>query len=390
MLRKYIWIAVVFAAMLAAMLALTPVSEWAQMGAIFGLTVLVIAALQGPAVRRFILRHPRSIIGAGIGAVSVSLFVLFSTLSSPSVNPEAGGTAATLLILVGSLAITLPFMAKRVEKDTEVWKATEATAQGTPGAFSPEAEVKDILAELIDQRRALVRVIGPWFLLFCALPMVFFNVDYWTALAERDRGLAMMILLGLVVVLLAELAFLFVAIIQWTRFVATKQEPKLAAFPGKALWGWVWRWLICGAIFRSFDWIEPWLKEQLPTAAQWQLDGLLGVFGLVAFVLFSPFALVLPAVALGATDKGIAASMRGFHVVGRKFYLGSILIAAPYVVASWALGVLFDNYQEPAAVAANIGASLVLLFGTTVVGMTYLTRVYLRGAEASTNGPDAG
>ena len=353
------------------------------MGAIFGLTVPLIAALQVPKARRFILRHPRSTITFGIGAVAISVLVLFCTLSSPSVDPEASGTAVALLILIGSLVISLPFMAKRAEKDVAVWKATEA-AQRSPGTFSPEGEVRAVLEELNENRGALFRVVGPWFMLFCALPMVFINVDYWKGLADRDRGSAMMILLGFVVVVLAELAFLFVAMIQWARFAATKQEPKLTAFPGRALWGWAWRWFIYSALFRFLDRIEPWLKTQLPGAAQWQLDGLQGLIGLVAFVLFSPFALVLTAVALDAADKGIAASMRGFRLVGRKYYLGSALILTPYAVASWALGVLFDYDKGPAARAVNAEASLILFFVTTIVGMTYLTRIYLRGTAAST------
>jgi hypothetical protein len=377
LVRTYIWVAVVFAAVLGAMLAFTPTDEWAQMGAIFGLMVLAMTALQVPATRRFILRHPRGAIAVGIGVVGISLFVLFGALSSSSVDPETGGTAAAFLLFVGAFVVALPFMARRVEKDTAVWKAAEAAARA-PGSFHPEAEVRDILAELIEHRGALLRVVGPWLLLFCILPMAFANVDYWKGLAERDRGAAMMILLGLAVLVLAEVAIMFVAMIQWTRFTATKQEPRLTAFPGKALWGWAWRWLIYGAAFRTFNQIEPWLKGQLPAAPQWQLDGLLGLAGLVALVLVSPFALVLPAVALDAADKGIAASMQGFRVVGRKFYLGAILIVAPYAVASWALGVLSDAYKPPAAVAVNVGASLILLFGTTIVGMTYLTRVYLR------------
>jgi hypothetical protein len=379
--KKYIWVAVVCAAVLAAMGAFTPTSEWPQMGAILGVMVVAIAAQLVPAARRFVLGHRRSTIAVGVGAIGVALFVLFSTLSSSSVDPEVGGTAAAFLMLVGSLVIALPFMAKRMEKDTAAWKV-EAAAPRTPGAFRADAEVKDILAELIDQRGALFRVIGPWFLLFCALPMVLINVDYWKGLADQSRGMAMMILLGLVIVVIAELGFLFVAMIQWTRFVATKEEPRLAAFPGKALWGWAWRWVIYGAIIRSVDRIEPWLKEQLPDATQWQLDGVQGLIGLGALVLFSPFGLVLPAVALNAADKGISASMRGFRVVGRKFYLGAILIIGPYAVASWVLGML-SNYKQPAVVAASVGASLILLFGTTIVGMTYLTRVYLRGATGS-------
>jgi hypothetical protein len=192
-----------------------------------------------------------------------------------------------------------------------------------------------------------------------------------------------MILLGLVVVILLEIAFLLVATIQWTRFAATKQEPRLTAFPGKALWGWSWRWMIYGGLFRSIDRVQPWIKAHLPAAAPWQLDGLQGLIGLAALILFSPFALVLPAVALNAADRGIAASMRGFRLVGRKYYLGAALILAPYAVTSWVLGILYAAYKGPVAVVANVGASALLLFVTMIVGMTYLTRIYLRGAAAA-------
>lgn len=360
------------------MLAFTPVSEWAQMGAIFGLMVAAIVALQMPQARRFILRRPRSIIVAGIGALGISLLVLFSAFSSRSVDPKVGGTAAAFLIFVSAFVIALPFMAKRVEKDMAIWNATEA-ARYTPGAFSPTGEVKAILTGLIAQRGALLRVVGPWFLLFCVLPMTFINVEYWKEFVDRDRRSAIIFLLMLVVVIMIELALVFVAMIQWIRFAATKQEPRLTAFPGKALWGWTWRWLIYGAIYRSLDEIEPWLKVQLPTAALWQLDGLQGLIGLAILVLFSPFALVLPAVALDAPDKGIAASMRGFRLVGRKYYVGTFIILAPYAVVSWMLGALSDIYKEPVAVAANVGAAVILFFGTTIVAMTYLTRVYVHG-----------
>ena len=383
--KKYLWLALVLATVVFATMAFTPGSERAEMAAIFGLMASLVAVLQVPKARRFILRHPRITITLGVGAVAISLVVLFSTLSASSVDPKSVGTAAAFLILIGLFAIFLPFMAKRAEKDVAAWKSTEMVVQGKPGTFNPEGEVRAVLAELNENRGALLRVVGPWFLLFCGLPMVFINVDYWKGLADHDRGSAMMIVLGVLVVFLAELAFLFAAMILWTRFAATKQEPRLAAFPGKALWGWAWRWLIYGALFRSLDRIEPWLKTQLPGAAQWQLDGVQGLIGLAALVLFSPFALVLPAVALNAADKGIAASMRGFRLVGRRYYLGAALILAPYAVASWALSVLYEYEKGTVALAVNAGASLVLFFVTAIVGMTYQTRIYLWGTVAPTD-----
>jgi hypothetical protein len=381
--KKYIWLAVVLAVTVAAMMAFTPPDQWAEMGGIIGLVVLFIAAPQVPVVRRFVLRHTRGTIAVGIGAVVAGFLVLFGTISlAPSIHTNLSAGAFVLLITVGALVISMPFMARRFEADKAIWKAME-TVPRTPGSFHPEAEVKEILAELIDQRGALARVAGPWFLLFCLLPLAFVDLDYWKSLADRDRGLAEMILLGLVVVILLEIAFLLVATIQWTRFAATKQEPRLTAFPGKALWGWSWRWMIYGGLFRSIDRVQPWIKAHLPAAAPWQLDGLQGLIGLAALILFSPFALVLPAVALNAADRGIAASMRGFRLVGRKYYLGAALILAPYAVTSWVLGILYAAYKGPVAVVANVGASALLLFVTMIVGMTYLTRIYLRGAAAA-------
>lgn len=389
MVKKYVCVVAVVAVVFATMLAFTPARDRGQMAAIFGLVGVAIVALQVPTARQLILRYRRSTIAVGIGAVSVSLFVLFTSLSSASVDPTVGGTTTAFLILFGSLVIFLPSMAERVERDIAVVtaEAGNAAAQRTPGGFSPYGEVKAVLAELSDHRGALLRVVGPWFFLFCVLPMLFIDVEYWKGLADRDRGAALMILLGLVVLFLAELAILSVAMIQWTRFAATKQESRRTTFPAKALLGWAWRLFIYSAVLRSIDRTELWLKAQLPAAAQWQLDGLVGLIGFVALVLFSPFALVLPAVALDVADKGIAASMKGFRLVGRKFYLGAAMILAPYALASWGLGVLYDHYKGPVAAMANVGVWVILLFGTMLVGMTYLTRIYGRGTTAGVSAP---
>ncbi|MDP1873550.1 hypothetical protein [Phenylobacterium sp.] len=378
--KKYARLAVVMAGALVAMLAFAPPGDRTQVWAVAG-SMAVAAAIYAPAVRQLLLRHRRSVIAIGIATIAIGLIVLLVSLSSPLLDPKLGGMATGFLTLAGAFVISVPFIIDLVERNVAALAAGggRAMAKREPPTFSPDGEVKAVLAEIGDHRAALLRVVGPWFILFCAVAMLPI-MDIWNDPADLNQGLALIILL----VLLDWVSFiiLLVAMIQWARFTASKHEPRFTAFPGRALWGWAWRLVVAGVIFQSFGQLGPWLQAQLPAAAPWQLYGLEGVAGLTVFVLISSLAPILPAVALGAAEKGMAASMRGFRVVGGRFYLGVILIVTPYAAASWALSVLADHYKEPAALVANAGASLLLLFAASIVGIAYLTRGYLRGTEA--------
>lgn len=366
-----------------ATMAFTPSGERAAVGGVAGPLMAALLVLQTSSARRFVLSHRRGAIVLGTVTIGIGLLVLFSSVSSPTFDPKSAGTATGLLMLAGAFVLVLPFTVQAMESFVPVANAEPplSAAKRPRGAFSPGGEVRAVLAEISDHRVALLRVVGPWFILFCATSMLPI-MDIWNDPADINQGLALIILL--VFLDWASFIVLLVAMIQWARFIASKHdEPRFTAFPGRALWGWAWRLVVIGMIFQSFGQLGPWLQAQLPTAAPWQLYGLEGVAGLTLFVLISPLALILPAVALGAAEKGMAASMRGFHAVRGRVYLSVMLmIVSPYAVASWALSVLADHYKGPAALAPNAGASLVLLFGTTIVGITYLTRVYLRGTEA--------
>lgn len=378
--KKYALRAVILVGCVLAVLAFAPRGLWAETGAFIALGILFVGALYVTAFRRFVLGHRRAVNAVGIGMLVVGIAVFSDALSPSSpLDPNISTIAAAVLVLFGILVITLPFSVRRLEADTAVLKA-EKTVPHVAGGFHPVSEIKDILAELIRDRRSLARVVGPWLLLGSLLLFVLFDTDRWKGLVQRHKELAGLVALGLLALILAEIVVLFVAMIQWTRFTATKQEPRLTAFPGKALWGWFWRWIVYGAVSSSIERVHPWLKAHL--AAPSQMDGVWGLIGFLVLVLISPFALVLPAVALNAADKGLVRSMGGFRLVGRKYYLGAALILAPYAVGSWALGLLSVQFKGPVVDAASLGTLGLLAVSTMVVGTTYLTRIYLRGAAA--------
>jgi len=284
-------------------------------------------------------------------------------------------------MLTGSFILLLPFIVQFAERSAAVANAQPpaSAAKRQRDAFSPVDEAWAALKHVRDHYGALLRVVAPWLLICCALPMIVVIAD-WKSFAERGLGSAVMVLLGLNLLSLAELALLCVAMIQWTRFTATGPHPRLTAFPGRALWGWAWRGLIFAPLLVFVAQIEPWARTHLPDAPQWQLAGLVGVAGFVVLVLLSPLALVLSAVALEAPDKSLAASMRGYRLVGRKFLLGAATILAPYALATWRPFPLYDDANTLVAIA-DVTVSNLLLFGVALVATTYLTRIYLLGAN---------
>lgn len=384
LIQSYVKAAVAMAVIFGAMMVFTPSGERAAAGAVLVPLLAALVVLRASSARRFVLRHRRGAIVLGIVTIGIGLFVLFSSVSSPTFDPKAAGTATGLLMVVGAFVLILPFTVQLMESFVPVANAEPplSAAKRPRGAFRPMGEAGAALAHLSDHRGALLRVVGPWFLLCCALPMLVLMAD-WKSFAERGVGSALTVLLGLNLLVLAEFALLCVAMIQWARFTATGQEPRLTDFPGRALWGWAWRGLICAPLLGFLAQVEPWAKTYLSAASQWQLDGLVALVGFSMLVLLSPLALVLSAVALDAPDKGIAAYQRGFSLTGRKFYLGAAAILAPYALATWGLDLLHDDATTPTVTAAigYTAVSTLLLFGTAVVATAYLTRIYVKGAS---------
>lgn len=376
MFRTILTLALVGAVAGVLVFAFAPVGERAEAVAALGLTLLFAVALIAPSVRLFAARHLRVIMVAGIGLCVASFGLMFAAPATSAADQGLPAQVPAFLFLGGAWLTILPFMARRMTTQFALMKAEPPPASA---GFAALMEVRAAIGEVVGRKGPLLRLVGPWFLLACLAALVFVD-PYWLALLHRRRDLIYAILAGALAIVLLLLLASFVAAIQWTRFAATGQEPVLTDFPGKALWGWTWRWFIYGGIFRSLDKLHPWLLVHLPAAAPWQMAGVEALIRFAAMVMFSPFALIFPAVALSAADKGITASMRGFRLVGRKYLLGAAIILAPYSAVIWALDATSGTSQSPTEAVARVVVSTLLAFTTLIVGATYATRVYLRGA----------
>lgn len=382
MFRKYLTLAVVGAIVAALAIAFAPAEDRFSVIGAFALTFLVAAALTARTVRRFAVGRPRAVIVAGIGLCVMSFGLMITSPGAPPAGHGLADQGPGLLLLAGLWLVMLPFAARRVASDLALMQGEPPLASGD---FAPWAEVQASVEALIRRNGPLLRLVGPWFLFVCLASLVFAD-PYWSALLGRRRDLIYAILAGALSIVLLSLLASFVAAIQWTRFSATGREPALTDFPGRALWGWTWRWFVYGALFRSLNKLHPWLLTHLPTAAPWQAAGVEAVIKLAAMVIFSPFALIFPAVALDAANKGVTVSMRGYRLVGPRYLLGAAIILAPYSAAMWALDATSNPDQSQATTAARIVVSTLLAFATLIVGATYATGVYLRGAPLKGGG----
>ena len=257
-----------------------------------------------------------------------------------------------------------------------------AQVRPTLGGFHPFDEVKGTYAYVWRKKASLAKVAGPWLLAFCALPILLFHPELWKGVIGDDRAAAGWALLGLVVFIFTELCLLLVVSIQWTKFIVTGHEPRWREFPGKALWGLLWRWIIFGAVFRAADKIEPWLKGHLPGASAWELLALERLCILAILVLASPFALALPPIALDEPSKSAGARTLAFSLAGRKYYLGAALILTPFLLLFFVVDLCLTVIHRSGVTTALAIGEAALTLCLLIVATTYVVRVYVRGASA--------
>ena len=167
------------------------------------------------------------------------------------------------------------------------------------------------------------------------------------------------------------------AAIQWSRFVATRTAPRLTDVPARALFGFAWRYIIFGAILRFPDQLGPWMKLHVPQAAPWMISTTTSLVGLMFLALVSPWAMVLPAIALGDKDKTMVTAARRAKTLGRGYYIGALVILAPLTILSWLLDVVPAAPEGSYFGIVWILAWAAALFLTACAGMSYLTNISL-------------
>ena len=381
--KKNVWTILVLFVVGGVLFGFAPKSEWPMVALALAILALLLVALMNPSIRASARHNKKAVRIGGVVALVLSVCALLIGLvpSPPIFSVEiAGGLSATLM-LFGILLLQLPNTSADVESALEAQKIAQRI-RPIAGGFDPLEEVKGTYAYIGQNKISLAKVIGPWFAAFCTL-MLLVLVPNWKGVIGQDRTVATWFLFGLLVFVLVELCLVLIITIQWVRFVVTGSEPSWSIFPGKALWGFLWRWIIFGAVFRATDQIDPWLKSHLPGASALELLALDRLCLLAISILASPFALGLPPVALNEPRTSAAARTLTFGIAGRKYYLGAALILAPFIGLIFAVDVVsnFAHGAQVTSVAAICEGAL--MFCLLIVGITFVTRVYAKGVAAA-------
>jgi hypothetical protein len=333
-----------------------------------GVICLLLLVSSSEGLRRVMERRRRSFLAAGaslcIGAIVVAVWA-FS--ASPG-DQRIGVNLVVMLFVAGLAMIVATLRLPQDERD----RAAVRTAMALPRlAFSPLAELRQDLGVLAQQPGDLARVVGPYFALYAVFPFLLLAAKDWE---PADKGAALFVLLGIVALLLLLIALPVMAALQWARFVGSERTPSPLDLPWRAFFGLAWRLFLFGYVFRLTAQVGPWLKAHV-AVAPWAIAATTSVAEGLVLVMLSPYALIVPALALGQRNV----SAIGLAVAAqrdRRFYVGPLVILAPITLLNWVSG--FYASKAAWALVASWTAWALVLFGTLVVAMTYLTRVYLR------------
>lgn len=382
--RRFVKYAIAAVAFVAITVGFSPRAQWPEMVAIALVAVALIGGLMAPPIRRGALQRRRAFIWTGIAIMVLGVGAIPISLAYPSVvSVDVGAGISVALLFVGYMVARLPQMSKDVERAVQVQKSLGPYRIVADRPLNPATEAVEALRAPVDQLGPFIRVVGPWLAAFLALLTVLVVLEQAAKPASMDSSQAMTVLLVLLGLILAGFLILILAAIQWTRIVATGQEPALARIPGRALWGWTWRLFIFAWIFRFGDKIEPWLGQHLPSAEPWELYALSEAVLLCLAVLATPFAISLTSVALGDPGRVIEARGKIVRATGRKIYAGAAIVLAPYFLFSWAHDTFGDQAKGTAAQTALGYVYLIILFLTVIAFFGYLARLYARAAAAT-------
>jgi hypothetical protein len=383
-LRRYAFAFVVAGLAVSVMVGLLLTAQAQTWGMVLSTAFLLFIPATSRRAAAEIAARPRLLLFLGIGVALLGVGGMIAGICLWPVAYDERGIAFSIWpMLAGPAVAYLPFMARRMN---QAWARIDEDRKAPPAPpprFSPAGDVAEALYLLVRERLAAAKAVGPWFLLFCLLPLAFVDVAFWKDLTHRELTLALIALLGF---LTAFLCLPLIAAIQWARFLATGREPRLMDVPLGAIWGFLWRLFFAGVILRAINGAEPWLKAHLPSALPWMVSGLSELFSLLVLVLASPWAMVFVAVAVGAKDKSTATALRAARGVGRRFYLGMLLILAPVILLSWLTETGSKTSDVTVADWVTFFGWSLAVFLTMIVATTYLTRIYLRN-PANTGAP---
>lgn len=371
-------------------LAVTGIWAFAPSDQKIGLNVVLLtffgstALTSRPSVVRLIQRRPRATVALGVGLNGLAFAILFGSVFWFQQSDTTIIVPVVLFLMVWGICIALAPLSVRSQADAlEVKAMALGWARGRGGLDEAIGAVRTILVEL----NAFARMVGPWFALFVLVPAAVSVPLIGKDKAAIGRLVASVgawptLLIAAGVVIICLMIAPAVAATHWARYLASGKMPGVFSVPFKPLFGYTWRYILFfGVYLRLGRDADAWLRTQLTGLHPWVGAAVVLAVNFAAVVLASPFAMMLPRVALERTSTSLLDSMRAAKQVGRSFYLGALIILAPSFMAAWAFDVLPTNNPIVSGMLLLIWP--VLLFLTYLVAMTYLTRIYLRSESAA-------
>lgn len=355
--------------------------------AVMATTAFMLFALQNKTLRAAAARRPRAFVAVGLTMVAVSLVGVFA-----AIDFEATPAISAGVTLLGIMVAMLPRSYARMAESKSALERAKSN-DGRPRVFSGSQEALDVFRFMIDQRGALIRLLAPCLVYAAALYFALMAVVGRVDAASRSEALGL--LAGLFAILVLLLIMTPVLSIAWCRFVVEGGPPTLLARPLKPLWSYVWRLGIALSIFSGIEDLAvsrglgllAGLAVEAVTAEVILRSAISALFLLGA----APFAVVFPALAIGASLNTTAATIQS-RSLGLGFYWGAILTVGPF----WLVMILLDLLDGdpevatlgPAAIGSGVLYTMVLLLGVVAIS-TYLSRVYVltRDAEAGATDP---
>jgi len=371
--------------------------DWAALLAgIFGLIAAVSAFLTWSGAPTWIEGRERllSIVGWSICAAAVAggigVLVLAGAAAIDIMQPVL--LTATVVGMSGYMTTRLPTMLSQVARSR-----AEVAAAKAPAARRAEFDgIREGLAAPVAVLRGLpflLQIAGPWVVALAGGAFALLTWPHPTghdpngALA-RILGLLLLVVIGLYVVLPSVL-------VAWVRWTVEGRTPRwIVATPDRATFGFAWRiWIsltFLGVLDRTVT--TPLTNLVGSSALQFSaIAGTLTTWGVevLAVMLFSSLALLLPAIALG--DKHFDRSAA--TVRGRKMWpglpLGMALSIVPFPLAAWLVSWVVTAGSKPAAPqmpsvhhALTLSDAVVLIVWLLVIlatlasGLSFLTRAY--------------